>query len=357
MLKKIIISMLLLVFGVDAYSQNILSADSRPDTVSYEYALKTSAVMASCGTPAVSTGYPVFLNFWAGWMVNIINTNACPIVINGFDARFQGTSGYRIYTKTGTFVGFQTTAGAWTLVGTLASLTGTSTTAPTAIPIAVNAVIPAGGTRAFYLTRSDNLVANRHLYVAGVGTAGTTVYASDANLSITEASYIDPYFAALQVGSRRPSFDVCYTINCLLPIELLSFSGSNSSDGNVLKWETATEQNNDYFIIEKSIDGLSWSEVTSIDGAGNSTTRHEYQYTDNYQLNNITYYRLTQVDYNGQRETFNIISVEIKPDKRIVKSVKCYDLLGRNSDCNQPGIHIEITEYTNSETRVKKIQK
>lgn len=344
------------MFSINAYSQNILSIDSRPDTLSTEHIFKNSAMLASCGTPAVSTGYPAWTNYWAGWMVNIINTNACPIVINGFDARFQGTAGYRIYTKPGTFVGFQTTAGAWTLVGALASLTGTSTVAPTAIPIAVNVVIPAGATQAFYLTRSDNVIANRHLYNTGTGTAGTTIYASDANLSITEANYVDPYFAALQVGSRRPSFDVCYTINCALPIELLNFTGNHEESGNVLKWETATELNNDYFIIEKSIDGQTWNELTRVDGSGSSTVNNKYSCTDNYNLNQITYYRLTQVDYSGQRETFNIISVEMKPDNRIITSVKCYDLLGREVDCKQPGIYIEITEYKNSETKVKKIQ-
>lgn len=212
-MKKLLLIVLVCLFG-NTFGQSVSRDTSY--TQGIESTLKTTA---TCGAPWITTGYPAWTNYWAGYMINIINTSICPIEINSFEARFQGTSGYRIYTKSGTFVGFELNSAAWALVGTTNNLTGLSTVAPTPIPIAVNITIPPGGIQGFYLTRTDNVVANRHLYVPGTGTAGTTVYASDGNLSITEGSYIDPYFAFLNAGTRRPSLDVCYTINCVLEYE------------------------------------------------------------------------------------------------------------------------------------------
>lgn len=320
---KNLLTILLLMFTLTSKSQVLHAgeADWAIDTTTESFDFQMKATTAACGSPFVSSGYPLWTNYWAGWMVNIINTNACPITINRFEARFQGTAGYRIYTKVGTFVGFETTAGSWALVGNLAALTGTSTTAPTDIPIAVSVTIPVGGTQAFYLTRSDNVIANRHLYTTGAGIAGTTIYASNADLSITEGSYVDPYFAALQIGVRRPSFDVCYVINCPLPIELISFEGYRKDEYNLLTWVSASEHNNDYYTIERSTDGFNWIGLSNIDGLNNSNTPVFYEYKDYTRPNTISYYRLKQTDLNGQFKHYNIISVNDsnKSSKQLVK--------------------------------------
>jgi len=339
-MKNILLLLLLTWTNISFGQSNTLHAGENdwPTSVeTYENSIQSKASTAACGTPFLSTGYPAWTNYWSGWMVNIINTNACPIVINSFEARFQGTAGYRIYTKIGTFVGSETTSGAWTLVGNLASLTGTSTTAPTSIPIVVNVTIPPGGTQGFYLTRSNNLVANRHLYVPGTGVAGTTIYSSNADLSITEGSYIDPYFAALQAGVRRPNFDVCYDVLCPLPIELISFDvNKKSENSNILKWITATEINNDYFIIEKSTDASSFKEVEKIKGAGNSKEIKKYYYEDNFILNEINYYRLKTVSYYGQIEFSNIIAIE---NRNLNKDpIKTTNILGQEVESGYNGV-------------------
>ncbi len=122
-------------------------------------------------------------------MVNINNTSTNTITINCFEARFQGTSGYRIYTKPGTLVGFELNAATWSMVSAVASgVTSISTTTSYPIPISVNVNINPRTTQAFCLTRTDNTIANRHLYIAGSGTAGSTVYSSDSDLQVTEGS-------------------------------------------------------------------------------------------------------------------------------------------------------------------------
>jgi len=94
-----------------------------------------------------------------------------------------------------------------------------------------------------------------------------------------------------------------------LPIELISFEGTNIDSYNLLTWSSATEHNNDYYLVERSTDGFSWSVVNNQNGAGNSTSKIDYNFRDFTYEVAINYYRLTQVDIDGQSETFKTISL------------------------------------------------
>jgi len=94
-----------------------------------------------------------------------------------------------------------------------------------------------------------------------------------------------------------------------LPVTLINFKGNCEDSETKLIWTTATEINNDYFLVEKSLDGISFSELTSITGAGNSNAINTYSYTETEPNNQAAYYRLKQVDFNGDFEYSNIISV------------------------------------------------
>ncbi len=96
-----------------------------------------------------------------------------------------------------------------------------------------------------------------------------------------------------------------------LPVELLTFRG-NYEDGKVLlNWVTATEINNDYFTIERSEDGISFTEVIRTPGAGNSNHVIEYNEVDNYPYEGVSYYRLRQVDFDGTAHYSEMISIDI----------------------------------------------
>ena len=87
----------------------------------------------------------------------------------------------------------------------------------------------------------------------------------------------------------------------VLPIELVSFTAT--CDGNVVdvEWTTASERNNDYFILEKSYDAVNFAEIARISGAGNSIEEQNYSYVDHENYGGEMYYRLVQVDYDGTR--------------------------------------------------------
>ena len=94
-----------------------------------------------------------------------------------------------------------------------------------------------------------------------------------------------------------------------LPVELLNFDAKyNGTDVDVF-WATATEINNDFFIVERSQDLQSWTEVTRVNGAGTTTETIQYSTVDEQPFTGVNYYRLKQVDYDGQFEYSNVATV------------------------------------------------
>lgn len=97
--------------------------------------------------------------------------------------------------------------------------------------------------------------------------------------------------------------------NNALPVSLISFDAECVGNTVKLNWATASETNNHQFIIEESADGENWNVVTTTDGSGNSTTLKEYQTQAVVLPSGQGYYRLTQVDFNGESETFEPVFV------------------------------------------------
>ncbi len=296
----------------DVASQDDIDAVNSQNFVKSPEQLSGEKIMWCASANTLVTGYPAWTNYYAGWMVNINNISTNTITINCFEARFGGTTGYRINTKTGTFVGFEGNSAAWTLVGSAANVTGASTTTSSPIPIAVNTNINPGATQAFYLTREDNVVANRHMYISGSGTAGTTVYSSDANLQVTEATYCDVFFLP-QVGVRRPSFQIYYSIYNPLPVELGNFKCSSDKTGTSLSWTTYNEKNNAYFSVQRSQNGVDFEEIGRVDGAINSNQAINYSFKDNLPKRGVNYYRLKQVDINDDSKIHDMITCMYEP--------------------------------------------
>ena len=91
------------------------------------------------------------------------------------------------------------------------------------------------------------------------------------------------------------------SIDCtVLPIELTAFDAVPNEDQVDVSWMTATELNNDHFEVERSSDAINFERVIQVDGAGNSQSSLEYAWRDVSPLSGTSYYRLKQVDYDGQ---------------------------------------------------------
>lgn len=84
------------------------------------------------------------------------------------------------------------------------------------------------------------------------------------------------------------------------PVVLVSFTGKNTAEGINLNWSTASEFNNNYFILEKSMDGSEFNQIGKVEGAGNSNLMTHYEFNDNNLAEKYAYYRLRQVDFDGR---------------------------------------------------------
>jgi hypothetical protein len=106
-----------------------------------------------------------------------------------------------------------------------------------------------------------------------------------------------------------------------LPIELISFDAKINEDQVDLTWETVSEINNDFFVVEKSIDGIAWSQVLKKDGAGNSSQYISYFEEDLNPSIGTSYYRLKQVDFNGEYSYSNVVPVNYVKNNTGILSV------------------------------------
>jgi hypothetical protein len=95
-----------------------------------------------------------------------------------------------------------------------------------------------------------------------------------------------------------------------LPVELISFNASCSSNDVKITWQTASEWHSDYFQVEYSLDGTEWLALEKVPAAGNSTSLQQYIYSDLTPSRLMRYYRLKQVDLNGQYEIYGPIASE-----------------------------------------------
>lgn len=105
-----------------------------------------------------------------------------------------------------------------------------------------------------------------------------------------------------------------------LPVELSSFEAIQTEKGILLKWRTETEVNNYGFDVERAKESNGkiqvWNKIGFVEGHGNSNVSKNYSFTDNPGTGSKCYYRLKQIDSDGQFKYSDVISIELKiPDR------------------------------------------
>lgn len=99
--------------------------------------------------------------------------------------------------------------------------------------------------------------------------------------------------------------------NNALPVTLTTFEVVCSANDKQMdiNWSTASETNSSHFTVEKSRDMVNWATISKVEAAGNSSHNIDYKEIDKNPWNGITYYRLSQFDFDGEIEAFDPISV------------------------------------------------
>lgn len=137
---------------------------------------------------------------------------------------------------------------------------------------------------------------------------------------------VDPSGDVLHLSSigNNDCFVVKYTsagllwTSSTLPVNLISINGSNNGSENIIEWRPASEQNSKLFELERSADGYDFENIATLNAAGNSNSNVAYSYADKNPFSNITYYRLKQIDINGEWKYSGIISVRKKRLQEVI---------------------------------------
>lgn len=98
----------------------------------------------------------------------------------------------------------------------------------------------------------------------------------------------------------------------VLPVELTNFTAEYIKGFVDIKWVTASEINNDYFTVEKTVDGKVFEVVGVVNGAGNSNTVLNYGLEDERPTSGTSYYRLKQTDFDGKFDYSDLVAVDVK---------------------------------------------
>ncbi len=152
------------------------------------------------------------------------------------------------------------------------------------------------------LTGSSNATVTDSYVLAGPGTIRISGVANRADEIITYTS----------------SSTGCVNCTSSLPVELLRFNVTKADNHVICNWETASELNCDYFILERSSDGMNFEPYGQLDGAGTSTQVHTYTLYDSSPITDgVSYYRLAQYDFDGTVNYSEIRSINFSASPNV----------------------------------------
>ena len=138
------------------------------------------------------------------------------------------------------------------------------------------------------------------------GGSGGSNYIRSGATGVTNSSGVDG-----GSGGDNTNGSVTLDFSLALPVELVQFTALSQKGQVELKWKTATELNNAGFDIQHSADGRNWKTLAFVPGAGTVQEEQSYRYIDEHPLPGLNYYRLKQIDFDGQFENSKIVSVDV----------------------------------------------
>jgi hypothetical protein len=146
--------------------------------------------------------------------------------------------------------------------------------------------------------------------------------------------------ATYYFGSGNAGRDYCQNVIIPMPISLIELNVISDNNDNFVIWVTTSEENNDYYLVEHSEDGINWGKIVMLPGAGNSTQTLTYRFIHVDPPKKINYYKLTQVDYNGNYTIYGPISIDNRENKRTL--IKTINTLGQEVTEGYSGLVINL---------------
>jgi hypothetical protein len=94
-----------------------------------------------------------------------------------------------------------------------------------------------------------------------------------------------------------------------LPVELLVFDARHEGEYVRTNWTANSETNNDFYAVLRSKDGVSFEQIGTVEGSGNSNSERNYVFYDDHPYSGVSYYKLRQVDFDGTETISEVVSV------------------------------------------------
>ena len=143
--------------------------------------------------------------------------------------------------------------------------------------------------------------------------SNATVYAAGGGLSFSYAGGIITVIGifSAQIPQNITRYITIGSVNVAtpLPIELVDFDAVCNGSTVAVNWTTASERDNAFFTVERSLDAMEYQAITIIDGTGNSSNMQQYSWMDDAPVNGLCYYRLKQTDIDGAFTYSNAVAV------------------------------------------------
>ena len=114
---------------------------------------------------------------------------------------------------------------------------------------------------------------------------------------------------------QAEDYGIFFNVSLGLPVELVSFAGKQVDETIQLNWKTASETNNDYFTLEHSTDATNFEYLATVNGKGTEVSSTSYRELHTRPISGTNYYRLSQTDFDGTTEVFEVIAVNFKTGK------------------------------------------
>jgi hypothetical protein len=145
---------------------------------------------------------------------------------------------------------------------------------------------------------------------AGCFFVGGSSHSTGANKFPSTIGKYQPVSASAQDQTAITKF--CFPE--ILPVDLLYFKGYKNNETNILEWSTASEKNSDYYIVERSTDGVNFYSIGQVKAAGNTSEVTNYTFTDENPNMGSNYYRLKQYDVDQVYHYSDVINIRVGED-------------------------------------------
>ncbi|WP_207434133.1 T9SS type A sorting domain-containing protein [Sabulibacter ruber] len=149
------------------------------------------------------------------------------------------------------------------------------------------------------------------IYVSNLGSLATGTKTANIFATNTRTGKVSRVPVTYSVSpDGNPTAAVRPLDPIVLPVELISFAASQQTTGVQLRWATASEKDNDFFQVERSLDAKNFVSIGQVKGNGTSNVLQNYSFTDATAPAGTVYYRLKQVDFDGKFEYSKVIAVK-----------------------------------------------